>query len=324
MKLMLVGDVHASDRPPSVRTEQYTEDILLKLRFASVQAAANGCDALVQAGDVFHIKAPGRSSHKLVQAVHEALTEGGCPVLIVPGNHDMSHDRLDSLDKQPLGSLTKMDGIELLLGWHPRLPLFGLPYLADWQNDLDEWMYLWLDKSRLQSSWNLMVTHAPIFPPGERPPYEFIPSEEWAERMIIGACYYGHIHDSHGFYGGTSSQGIVHFCNNGALSRGSLHEQTLKREPAITLYDDDDALPADQMFTRIVVPHRPASEVFRLADVEAKLEQQGRLDEFLEEIGQTSLPVSGAEEVLKAVESMGLRPETKQAIGECVEEAASR
>jgi DNA repair exonuclease SbcCD nuclease subunit len=46
---------------------------------------------------VFHIKTPTRNSHALVQRTGEVLTSAGLPVLIVPGNHDLSNDRLDSL-----------------------------------------------------------------------------------------------------------------------------------------------------------------------------------------------------------------------------------
>lgn len=304
MKLMLVGDVHLSDRPPSVRTETYSDDILNKLRFASTQASLHGCEALVLAGDVFHIKAPSRTSHGLVVRAHEALREGGLPVLVVPGNHDMSNDRIDSLPSQPLGSLAQMEGIELLMGWHPSLPLYGLPWLSQGHED-------WWEEWGVPGYPSLLVTHASIFPPGEEPPYDFIPAEQWGAAMGSGACYYGHIHDPHGVY----QVGNVLFCNNGALSRGSLHEQTLKRKPAITLFDDNGA----EWFTRIEVPHLPAAEVFRLAEVAEGKAQQGRLDEFLAEIGSTQLTVTGTEELLAVIEQQNLRPETLQAIREAVE-----
>lgn len=309
---MLVGDIHLSDRPPSVRTESYADDILAKLRFASKQAALHKCDALVLAGDVFHSKIPSRTSHGLVVRAHAALTEGGRPVEIVGGNHDMRHDRLDSIPDQPLGSLCQMEGVHLLSGWHEELPLFGLPYLPNWGEALDEWMSKW----SAPGAECLMVTHAPIFPPNEEPPYEYVRAVDWAMQMGSGACYYGHIHDPHGEY----TVGAVHFCNNGAISRGSLHEKTLKRVPAITLYDDDPDLRYDQAFRRIEVPHLPAAEVFRLVDVAQKVEKQNRLDVFLEEIGQTNLSVSGSEELLGAIQQMGLRPDTLRAIQEVIEE----
>lgn len=322
MKLMLATDTHLSDRPPSVRTESYAEDILQKLRFMAIQAAENECEAIVLAGDVFHIKAPSRTSHRLVQLTHEALTSSGLPVLIVPGNHDMSHDRLDSLDSQPLGSLARMEGIELLLGWHEKWNLFGLPWVAS-PAELSSWMMKWKDKDRIQCHWNLMVTHASIFPAGVSQPYDFIPSTEWAEMMHMGACFFGHIHDSYGVWH-EMADGPVVFCNHGALSRGSLHESTLKRVPAITLYDDDEHAFPETIFRRIDVPHGPASEVFRLVEVEERKEAKGRLDEFLAEVGSSQLTVSGAEEVLQAVEQMELEPQTRKAVVECVEDAASR
>lgn len=50
-----------------------------------------------------------------------------------------------------------------------------------------------------------------------------------------GVVYYGHIHENHGAY---RSAGMW-FCNQGAISRGSLHESTLKRAPGVTLYDSE-------------------------------------------------------------------------------------
>jgi hypothetical protein len=215
-----------------------------------------------------------------------------------------------------------MEGVDLLLGWHEEWPLFGLPWVAT-EEELSQWMSRWANKERLQMGWSLMVTHASIFPTGEEPPYEFISSQDWAKRMHIGACFYGHIHDPHGQYE-EMADGPVVFCNNGALSRGSLHEKTLKRAPSITLYDDDEDLSPDQMFRRIEVPYRPATEAFRLVEVVEAKQSQGRLDEFLAEVGETQLAVSGPEEVLGAVEGMNLKPATRQAVRECVEEVSSR
>lgn len=238
--LLLVGDIHIADNPPSMRTDTYMEDILAKLSFATQKAAESDCDAIVLAGDVFHIKTPTRNSHRLVQRTGEVLTSAGIPVLIVPGNHDLSNDRLDSLGRQPLGTLTKMEGIELLIGPHPTLPIFGLPYLHDWVGELPKWMerYRMWCKEKNSEDFGfrpLMVTHAPIFPPGEDPPYEYIGGDDWARMMENGAVYSGHIHDPHGAY----KVGGVWFCNMGAISRGSLHEKTLKRVPRVSIWDSE-------------------------------------------------------------------------------------
>lgn len=318
MKVLLIGDIHLADRPPSIRTETYTEDILDKLRAAVKIAVKESAEAIICAGDVFHIKTPTRNSHALVQRTGEVLTEAGIPVLIVPGNHDLSNDRLDSLKKQPLGTLAKMNGIELLIGPHKELPVFGLPYLADWQ-DLPKWMKaykIWADKNK-GVDWDfrpLMVTHAPIFPPGEEPPYEFISADEWAGLMEVGDCYYGHIHDPHGDY--TPDPSIpVTLCNNGAISRGSLHETTLKREPHVTVWQDD----SPHRWTKVPLPFRPAEAVFRLREKEDVDEKTSRVEEFLESVGRTSLDGLSIEEVHAQARTRGLKPRTLSLIDELLE-----
>lgn len=315
MKALLIGDIHLADRPPSIRTETYTEDILAKLQAAVDLAAEHGCEAIVSAGDVFHIKTPTRNSHALVQRTGEVLTSAGLPVLIVPGNHDLSNDRLDSLRKQPLGTLAKMNGIDLLIGPHAEFPIFGLPYLHDWA-ELPRWMKKyrdWADSQKAENFefWPLMVTHAPIFPPGEEPPYEFISGDDWAGLMEKGDCYYGHIHDPHGCYRPDPSLPVA-LCNNGAISRGSLHEATLKRKPQVTIWDSAG-------FHPLPLPFRPAEAVFRLKEKEDVDEKNTRVEEFLESVGKTSLDGLSIEEVHAQARTRGLNINTLALIEELLE-----
>ncbi len=121
MKALLVGDVHLNDRAPSMRTDTYTEDILDKLRFTVVTAKSIlDLDAVIWSGDIFHTKQPHRTSHWLVQQVLNLGQEYPCPWLIVPGNHDMQHDRIDSLGSQPLGTLFQAGSAMPLIGSHPK------------------------------------------------------------------------------------------------------------------------------------------------------------------------------------------------------------
>lgn len=313
MKAVIVGDVHLADHAPSIRRETYLEEILAKLDFAVQHANSIGADAFVQAGDLIHIKAPSRTSHALVQKTIDVLQQAKMPVLIVPGNHDMSNDRIESLGKQPLGTIGKAPGIDLLMGGHPELPVFGVPYLWDFPTLLPGWMKKWHE---WRGSWTdcLLVTHAPIFPPGESPIYDFISSEDWAQLQKVGSCYYGHIHDPHGAY----DVGGVTFCNQGALSRGSLHEATLKRKPAITVWTSDTG-----EFVRAEVPHKPASEVFRLKEKEDVDARQGRVTEFLDGVEQTVLETLTVEEVVHHAEQMGLRDRTLHEIRDCIEHAVA-
>lgn len=322
-KLLVIGDVHISDRAPSSRNDSYADEILAKLVYAVQLATERGCEAIVQAGDLFHIKTPNRNSHRLVQAVHEVLTAAGLPVYVVPGNHDLSNDRIESLDSQPLGSLARMQGVELLMGPHPTLPLYGIPYQADWSalpEVLTEYKN-WADERHLKDmSWlPLLVTHAPIFPAGETPPYDFISAEDWAELMQVGDCYYGHIHDPHGIY--RTKTPAVTMCNMGALSRGSLHESTLKRKPTVTVWDSSIV---GERFQPCEVPHKPAEEVFRLDVKEAQDDRSDRVAEFLSEVGQVTLTNLTIEEVVARAETAHLEDLVLSELRSVIEEVQSR
>ena len=320
MKALLIGDVHLADRPPSVRRDTYAEDILDKLRWCVQEAVRREADVIIQDGDLFHVKAPVRTSHGLVQRVHEVIMSSHIPWIIVPGNHDMQHDRLDSLSSQPLGALCRMENVSLLLGPHDFLPIFGLPYLADWQDGLPKWLTLWrkfADTVRLErDDWPLLVTHAPIFPPGIEPPYDYIAADEWAELMEKGTCLYGHIHDYHGIYQPLTNTPVT-MINVGSISRGSLHENTLARAPKVVWYDAGKTEILD-------VPHKPASEVFMLEDHQRVTEETKRMTDFLEGVeSQEFTSISSVEEVRSHVLTLGLNPATVKVIDDLVEWASN-
>lgn len=319
MRVLLVGDIHLADRPPSIRTESYCDDIFAKLEQTVEIAIERDLDHVVWAGDVFHVKAPTRTSHRIVQRAADIVKAYDRPLWIVPGNHDVQHDRLESLDGQPLGVLFKAGAFPLI--GNQLSGMFGIPWLFDWNIDIRAYMEAWQDCDA-----ELMVTHAPIVPPGETRPFEVVDAEMWATGMgRPGSVYYGHMHDPDGSYQVTSSDTRVwQFCNQGAISRGSLHESTLRREPAVTIYDSSADDGNFDPFEVIPLKFRPAEEVFRL-DVkridDAKTE---RLEEFLDQVGSTTLETLTVEAVRGHVAGMELRPGTRELIDEVLEDVLSR
>lgn len=308
MKAVLVGDIHLSDRPPSIRTDTYADDILDKLAQA-VTLATEHADVVVLLGDVFHVKTPSRTSHRLVMRTAEVLEAFRGPVLIVPGNHDMSQDRLDSLPGQPLGTLALSPNITLLDQWSEWEGIYGIPYL----NDLDEFCRHVASVAD-DPGIVLIATHQSIFPPGEHPPYPHLNADVVAAHEGTVPIAYGHIHDPHGAYLANG----VWFCNNGAISRGSLHEQTLKREPKVTLFDSEaEGCP----FATLPLRFKPADQVFRLAEHRDEVARVTRLDDFLTSIGAVSLNALSIEEILSHAAVSGLSEQAKTELAEIVERA---
>jgi 3',5'-cyclic AMP phosphodiesterase CpdA len=321
---LIVGDVHLSDRPPSSRTDGYAEEILAKLAWCAIYANHPGPGQsslpMVLAGDLFHIKVPWRTSYGLVQRTHDILRTVERGVWVVPGNHDLSHDRMESLASQPLGALCRMGNVHLLDGYDDALPAInGIPWHGvfdggDWVSVLERYTGEWLDNDRIP---NLVVTHAPIFPGGKEPGvYASIPASQWAAVLgaaDIHATYYGHIHEQHGEY----EVGSHIFANFGAISRGSIHEESVNRWPAVTQWAE-----ASGRFYRIDLPKevvKPPEEVFRFAEVEQHKATESMTRAFEAALGEVKLANLTTEEVLAYVRREDVPPQVLTVIESVLE-----
>lgn len=299
-KYLCLSDIHATRLAPSSCTDSYWPDLLELLRQSVELAQQYQVRGVVWAGDVLHHKAPRRTGHDVVQDLIKVIQAYRCPVWIVPGNHDLQHDRIDSIEEtQPLGVLY-LAGARRLEGWaEDNHPLYGVPWLQDWNERNIEAA---LEGFRTQVfSRTLIVTHAPVYPPGKEPPYECTPAKWWAAAAEDGdmghGLFYGHVHEPHGTY----AVGGLTFCNNGALSRGSLDEYNLRRRVGVTLWDDGTG-----EFEFTALNARPPEQVFRIADRDRKNAAQDRMDVFLDAAGTVELGVLSIEGVLDHFRTLNL------------------
>lgn len=314
---LLYGDLHLSDRAPSSCTDDYLDDLFDILDHIGGLAAEREAAAVVCAGDYFHVKTPGRTSHRTVQRVIRLLQVYPCPMLIVPGNHDMLCDRLDSIDEtQPLGVVLAAGAAQLLHGWHGLLPLYGVPWLQHFTDDsVRGALAAYVGHKPHGAAHTLVVTHAPLYPLGQELPYENYPADRWAAAMDNhGAVYYGHVHEHHGIH---HAAGVT-FCNPGALSRGSLHEHNLTRQVQVATWDDTTGL-----FDLVPVPHKSAAEVFRLADAAKVRTAQATFDRFLDGIGEVRIEITSVEAVMAQIRAKQLGDRVEAVILQLLEEVVA-
>lgn len=314
-EVLLLGDLHLADRPPSSCTDSYTDDLFEILDAVTDIARERRVRAVIQGGDFFHVKAPSRNSHALVLRSIEWMRSLPCPLLITAGNHDLLQDRYETAhETQPLGLMYAAGAIDLN-GWADDLPVFGIPWQQDWEEEgtLERVWRPWRDAAR-DLDRCLTVTHAPIYPPGRELPYEFIPTQGVSAAMENkGSIFYSHVHDFHGIY----TVDDVKYCNNGALSRGSLHESNLTRKILATLWSPDGG------FETIDLPHKPGSEVFRLTEHQEMKDSEARLDDFLSSIAQTTVDVASIEAVIASVREQNLDKDVEAIVVSLLEEASS-
>jgi DNA repair exonuclease SbcCD nuclease subunit len=323
MKVMVVNDIHASAYPPSSCTDSYNDDLMNLLAQTAVLARERSCGAVVWAGDIFHHKAPSRVPHWLVLKLIHAIRAYPCPVWIVPGNHDLQHDRLDSIhESQPLGVLLaagarKLDGRAYDENGQRYLALYGVPWQQKWTEEAVEDA---LAAYRLRPDASLIVTHAPLYPPGKELQFEYYPATQFADAMGGGSGYvaYGHVHEPHGVWRCETAAGTKTFCNNGALSRGSLHEYNLTRQVGVTLWDSETC-----EFEFVPLDAKPADQVFRLREKAEVTDMAGRLNNFLEGISHTSLEAVNIESVMERMRASGADDPTLSLAAELLAHASA-
>ena len=307
-------------RPPSSCTDAYWPDVL-RLLWQSVEIARlTDVSAAVWAGDILHHKAPTHTDHAVMIELIKVIAGYKRPLLITAGNHDMRHDRIDSIDvTQPLGVLYGAGALRLE-GWcgpdedDPNV-VYGVPWLQDWTR---EHVFDALDDYRRDSyGCSLVVTHAPIYPPGSEPRHqdaEFTPADWWADAMDHqGYLFYGHVHEPHGVW----RHGGVTFCNNGALSRGSLTEESLTRDVGCTLWDDETG-----EFQFVPLKAAPAEELFRLREHDQAVTAQAVLSDFLADVGTARFGVLSIEGVIARIEQTpGVSPDVAELAAELLADA---
>jgi DNA repair exonuclease SbcCD nuclease subunit len=315
---VLVNDIHLSDRAPSSCTESYNDDLFALLGEVNQLAQRRQAAAIIYAGDVFHHKTPTRTSHGTVMRLIQTALAAPCRVFAVAGNHDLSHDRLDSLtESQPLGVCFSSGVLHELDGWSHLITdnVYGLPWQPTWDDEhVSAALAVWCTGYDANDGPGLVVTHAPLYPPGQELRFEYYPTARFAEAMGgHGTVHYGHVHEPHGIY----TTGGVTFCNPGALSRGSLHEHNLTRPVSVAVWDSDTGT-----FEIVTVPHKSAEQVFRLDETGAAKTAQLRLDQFLQDIGQTRIQITTTEAVLAHVRELGLGRELETVVEDLLAGAA--
>lgn len=317
-RYLIINDVHLTNpnSHPASCHDSYTDDLFDLLYQANDLAKNLNCSGIIQLGDLFHIKAPGRNSHALIQKTIRWAASAPCPVWVVPGNHDLLNDRLESLNEgQPLGVLYDSGKVLKADRYLDNLPIYGVPWQMYWDAEhsvADQAVKDALSEFNPKDTPQLIVTHAPFFPPGANPAYEQYSTEKFAKYANPDGkssvqVIYGHIHDWHGEYVVNG----VRFCNYGALSRGSLTESNLTRPVGVTIWDSITG-----KFEFIELQAKPASEVFRVKEIEEVRTTQLKLDQFLASVGQSSIEVTSIESVLAKVRSMKLGKDIERVVEE--------
>ncbi len=311
-------DVHSSDRSPSSWKGDYPAEVQSNLVQIGDLAKAVDATAVLDGGDFFHVKAASRNSHALVVRATELHQAYPCPTYAIAGNHDIAHNSLDTLTRQPLGVLFssgvfrklsdetfEQDGV--------KVRVVGFPYSLT--RTVDELRAL---RKTPEDQYLVAVVHALA---GDNPPErveDFFREPVFRYRDLVAHdgpdiwCF-GHWH---------KDQGIVEidgklFVNQGAVCRGALIRENTERTPKVAVIE---ATP-EKITARLVgLNVLPAAEVYDFDRKERQDKEERNIDQFITEL-RASMAFDAAASIEDNVKALDFADEVREVALEYLERA---
>lgn len=317
IKLLVIGDVHLCDHSPGRRREGYKEHIFAKLEECVQIAKENEVTHVLFLGDIFHLKAANRVSHRLVQETGQLFRQFGVEVLILVGNHDITDGTLDSLEKQPLGVFRFIPNVTLLETEPYELDedITTYPVPGTSGVTIDDFAIEGTNKR------DIMVVHQSIVPElskeNEILHDILFDAKAVAEQTNINIVLYGHQHRHDGMYQIEREDGSkAVFSNLGSICRLTIGEEDVLKVPRVLILDiadDENRTVSPKEFKLTSV--RPPDEVYLLEDHAEEKDRSKDIEDIIKKLNTTEVSAFSIEGVIRDVEQ-------KRDIDEPVKQAA--
>ncbi len=290
-------DVHVADKSPLSWKGDYPAEIWSSLEQIGELARKHKCEAVLDGGDYFHVKAPTRNSHSIVAksaTIHAAYP---CPTWGIEGNHDIKHNNLDTLWEQPLGVLFEAGAIQQLRDQTfekngLKVRVVGVPYSPF--RTLEELRAI----TKGDEDYLVAIVHslAAESPPAHVEGFFGEPVFDYNDLVFRNGpdvwCF-GHWH---------RDQGIVdikgrRFVNQGSVSRGALTKENISRIPKVALLEfDQGGITVGSIPLNVL----PASEVFDLEKKERQERERRSIDQFVGDIKDKVSEVDATEHQIES------------------------
>lgn len=277
MRFLITGDWHFKGINPVARLDNYQEAITEKIYQICDLASKYTVQAIIQTGDIFDSPA---TAWGTVADLADVLRAAPCPVLTVPGNHDLWAGNSESKRRTPFGFLSRL-GMLWDLTEKPydcgksEFPICvtGHGFTADTDTEAGKGQYEPPPHSYPWSGTSIHVVHSMLL---QEPPYfemrhTLIKDVRTAAKVIISG------HDHTGF-GAVYREDKVLFINPGALCRLTAHSTEMRRQVRVVLLTVEDG----QVYVEMVPLNvQPGAEVLSRDHLEAAEQRQERINKFL-------------------------------------------
>lgn len=230
-------DLHCRLINPRSRKDDYFNSCMRKLEFM-----LQNCDVLLSAGDFFD---KARTEDAVKNRILSLINRYNTKIYIVPGNHDIENDEMDTLPKTSLGNLAYHKAVTILTSdriWEiSGLKIGVLPY------DIEE-----AKKTKFSEHLDLVLGHH-FYNWSYDLAKSIEPSE--VEKYNTDYLFLGHDHEPHEI----ETVGSTKIYRMGSVMRDHLKEYSSSHVPKFILFDKEN--PAE-----VIIPHGSFEKVFRFEE----------------------------------------------------------
>lgn len=291
IKFIYYTDVHLQDNNPPSRVGDYKQDVLDKVQFVMDLAVKEKADFTYCGGDLFNHKKPMSNKHSLMVALIKVLASSGVPNYCVPGNHDLTNDRIDSLPEQPLGVLfagghmVHVDGSEVVTKGDLSVHLDSYPFEEepDWES---------IAEKRLQTKADVYTLGAHVYSSPKGGDLFGTKIFSYKEMSVTDHDIYllGHYHPDQGVVDTSFLKERQTFVNVGSLSRGDYGDENVGRKPkcVIVTISKDGEGNVTWGVEQVLVPIKPPEAVFDLERKEKIAKQKVEAAAFVADLKASS------------------------------------
>lgn len=320
MKFIFRTDVHVADKSPASWKADYAAEVWSSLEQIGTLARKYKVHAVLDGGDYFHVKASTRNSHALVAKSAEIQAAYPCPTYVVPGNHDIAYNNLDTLDnQQPLRVLFASQVFQRLgeaqfCEGNMKVRVVGVPYSP--LRTLEDLQAV----QKKDEDWLICIVHALA---AKKPPPEAVDFmgepifryEDLVAPRGPDLFAFGHWHKDQG----AVRIGGKFFVNPGAVSRGALVQENLTRKPQVALIE---LTPDDVSVGVIPLQVAPASEVFDIERKERREKEGEVISQFVDKLRQDVM-ADGSTDIETNVHGLDFATDVRDLALEYLERARS-
>lgn len=280
-KFIVTGDLHYRGANPRARLDSFQNALRRKIYEVYDLASQHQAKAIIIPGDVFDGPSPGWGTAAELGMILQAAP---CPVLVIPGNHDVWSGSPGSKYRTPFGMLGRL-GILWDLTEEPfetknvepfaldidNVAITGHGFTVETDTELGKGQFMPPKVHGL----NIHVVHSMLMDhsPGFEMRHTLISQVETTAQVIIS----GHEHVGFGIH--RRDDGVL-FINPGALCRLSAHHAEIERKVQVALLTVHEGKEVEAEIIHLKSAS-PGHEVLSRQHLEAEAERNDRLEKFL-------------------------------------------